>query len=388
MNILNPQQNTFAQEIAAAGSSDFRLPLVSVIIVNYNYGRFLNQAVDSVFGQTYPNMECIVVDNASTDESPEILDAIAARYPQTRIVHRTSNDGQSAASLDGFAAASGAYVIFMDADDLLLPQAAAAHMFAHLSLRVHVGFTSGDMLQSANDQIVVGTGEELNRYILSGKGRRKNLLRHYEHAFPPEWPPRGLAESLADRIHFVPHRTTRWVWSPTTGLCYRRDALRHFIDNPDLMGLRTGTDMYLAHAIGALHGSAIIDAPLFVYRIHGGNEFSRHPQLNRCKAFDESSNNNNDYGLRLLVDHLIAKIDRFYRLSRSPFDYVYALARLDRRDPNPNLPSWRQRSRAAGQLVDCSAEVAAAIGPWQTRALMLWFGVPLKLIVQTTHRSA
>ena len=45
------------------------LPLVSVIIINYNYGRFLRQAVDSVIGQTYPHVECIIVDNASTDES-------------------------------------------------------------------------------------------------------------------------------------------------------------------------------------------------------------------------------------------------------------------------------------------------------------------------------
>ena len=125
MNILNPQQGTFAQEIAAAGSSDFRLPLVSVVIVNYNYGRFLNQAVDSVFGQAYPNMECVVVDNASTDESPEVLGRDCGALPADAHYPRASNDGQSAASLDGFAAASGAYVDFMDADDLLLPQAAA-----------------------------------------------------------------------------------------------------------------------------------------------------------------------------------------------------------------------------------------------------------------------
>ncbi|MGP8233785.1 MAG: glycosyltransferase family 2 protein [Methylovirgula sp.] len=388
MNILNPHQSTLAQDTTAAGGSDFRLPLVSVVIVNYNYGRFLNQAVDSVFGQTYPNVECIVVDNASTDESPAVLESISARYPQARIIWRRSNDGQSAASLDGFAAASGAYVIFMDADDILLPQAAAVHMFAHLSLRVHVGFTSGDMLQSMGDQIVISTGEELNRYVLSGKGRRENLLRSYEHAFEPKWPPRGLAESLADKIHFVPHRTTKWVWSPTSGLCYRRDALRQFADNPGLASLRTGTDMYFAHAIGALYGSAIIDTPVFVYRIHQRNEFSRHPQLNRCKAYDGSSNNNNAYALQLLIDHLVTKADRFYQSTRSPLDYLHALTQLDQRDPDPKLPAWRRRSRVAGRLADHYASVAAALGPWKTRALMLRFGVPLTRIAQTATRNS
>jgi glycosyltransferase involved in cell wall biosynthesis len=54
-------------------SPPFSLPLVSVIIVNYNYGRFLQQAADSVFEQTYPNIEFIIVDNASTDESADVL---------------------------------------------------------------------------------------------------------------------------------------------------------------------------------------------------------------------------------------------------------------------------------------------------------------------------
>ncbi|MGB3281542.1 MAG: glycosyltransferase, partial [Methylovirgula sp.] len=76
----------------------FRLPLVSVIIVNYNYGAFLDQAVDSVFQQTYPHVECIVVDNASTDESPVVLAGIAARYPQAILVRRASNGGQTPAS--------------------------------------------------------------------------------------------------------------------------------------------------------------------------------------------------------------------------------------------------------------------------------------------------
>ena len=52
------------------------LPLVSVVIVNYNYGRFLEDAVESVRGQTYPNVECIIVDNASTDESGSVIDRL------------------------------------------------------------------------------------------------------------------------------------------------------------------------------------------------------------------------------------------------------------------------------------------------------------------------
>jgi len=69
-----------------------------VIIVNYNYGRFLKQAADSVFEQTYPNIEFIIVDNASTDESADVLLAISKQYPGTTILRRSDNGGQSLAS--------------------------------------------------------------------------------------------------------------------------------------------------------------------------------------------------------------------------------------------------------------------------------------------------
>ncbi len=53
--------------------ADAQLPVVSFIVVNYNYGRFLRQCIDLIFAQTYPAVECILVDNKSTDESRERL---------------------------------------------------------------------------------------------------------------------------------------------------------------------------------------------------------------------------------------------------------------------------------------------------------------------------
>ncbi len=81
---------------------NFHLPLVSVVVVNHNYGRYLEEAVESVFAQTYTNVECIIVDNASTDETPAVLATLLERYPQIEIVRRAANEGQTVATLDGF----------------------------------------------------------------------------------------------------------------------------------------------------------------------------------------------------------------------------------------------------------------------------------------------
>jgi glycosyltransferase involved in cell wall biosynthesis len=77
-DIARTQQVNLADKTT---SPPFNLPLVSVIIVNYNYGRFLTQAADFVFEQTYPNIECIIVDNASTDCSASVLLDISRQYP-------------------------------------------------------------------------------------------------------------------------------------------------------------------------------------------------------------------------------------------------------------------------------------------------------------------
>jgi glycosyltransferase involved in cell wall biosynthesis len=344
---------------AAMLDQAFCLPLVSVIVVNYNYGRFIEQAVDSVFQQTYPNVECIIVDNASTDESPSALAVIAERYRQAVIIRRASNDGQSAASLDGLAAASGAYVIFMDADDVLLTQAVEAHVFVHLSMRIHVGFTSGDMLQAVGDQIVLGTGQEFNRYVRSGRGLRPNVFRPYRHHFDVPWPPKSIVQSLAKKIHYVAPLSNNWIWSPTSGICYRRDALRLFSDNPELAQLRTGTDLYFACAINALCGSAIIDEPVFVYRLHGANMFSRQPQLNNCIGFDLSKvGDNNHKSYLLAVDHFVAQAERFSGRGWYRFYYAALLIRVDCKDggdararpagwPTPTKASSRRLARGS-----------------------------------------
>lgn len=353
-------------------------PLVSVIVVNFNYGRFLEEVVGSVLQQTYAHVECIVVDNASSDESSDVLDALCRRHAALHVIRRARNDGQTPASLDGLAASRGAYVIFVDADDVLLPTCVEAHVFAHLSLRVHVGFTSGDMLQVADGQIVVATGEDFNKYIRKGKGLRPELIRPYRGMGAGDsWPGAATVGRLAGKIHVVPPLHTSWIWSPTSGSCYRRDALLMFADNPDLATLRTGTDMYFGHAIGALSGSALIDEPVFAYRIHGGNIYTQRAQLDRTLNFKPGSSGDSNARARLLIiDHLVAEARRFAPNIWLRLNLVGLLARLDVADPDPALPRWRRRSRLAGRIVRDSDALSAALGPWLTRVLKLWSGVP------------
>jgi glycosyltransferase involved in cell wall biosynthesis len=95
-------------------------PLVSVVVTNHNYGRFLGQALESALTQDYAPVELVVVDDGSTDDSRDVLRSFG---PRVTAVFEDCG-GQAAAAGAGFAACAGEVVIFLDADDVLLPSAA------------------------------------------------------------------------------------------------------------------------------------------------------------------------------------------------------------------------------------------------------------------------
>jgi glycosyltransferase involved in cell wall biosynthesis len=99
------------------GVSDDAQPLVSVIIPTYNRANLLPETLDSVLAQTWPRMELIVVDDGSTDSTPN---ALAPFLDRLRYVYQ-DNRGRSAARNAGVSLATGKFVVFLDSDDLLLP---------------------------------------------------------------------------------------------------------------------------------------------------------------------------------------------------------------------------------------------------------------------------
>ena len=100
-------------------------PLVSGIIIFFNGEKYLEEAIASVFAQTYPNWELLLVDDGSTDASTSIAKRYAAQYPgKVRYLEhcKHQNRGMSASRNLGIAHANGDFVAFLDADDVWLPQ--------------------------------------------------------------------------------------------------------------------------------------------------------------------------------------------------------------------------------------------------------------------------
>lgn len=96
------------------------LPLISIIVPVYNVKNYLEKCLQSICGQTYKNLEIILIDDGSSDGSGELCDLFAQRDGRIRVIHQT-NAGQSAARNRGLAIAQGELLGFVDSDDWIEP---------------------------------------------------------------------------------------------------------------------------------------------------------------------------------------------------------------------------------------------------------------------------
>jgi glycosyltransferase involved in cell wall biosynthesis len=95
---------------------------VSVVVPNYNHGRFLTQCLAAIEAQTVKPYEVLLIDDASTDDSLDVIDRFAARLPRFRLVRHLANQGVIASMNEGLRLASGTHVLFAAADDWIEPE--------------------------------------------------------------------------------------------------------------------------------------------------------------------------------------------------------------------------------------------------------------------------
>lgn len=106
-------------------------PKVSVLISNYNYAKYISQAIESVLSQTYENFELIICDDGSTDNSKQIITEYCRRDSRIQLIAK-ENGGQASGFNAAFAASAGQLICFLDSDDLFHLTKLALMVEAHL----------------------------------------------------------------------------------------------------------------------------------------------------------------------------------------------------------------------------------------------------------------
>ena len=119
----------------------YEVPKVSVYIPAYNAIEFIDEAIESALNQTYTDLEVVIVNDGSTDNTGEFLDQLYGAHPRVSIIHQP-NGGISSASNTAINNCRGEYILQLDSDDALLPE--AAEMLVSVLEKNDVGFVYGD----------------------------------------------------------------------------------------------------------------------------------------------------------------------------------------------------------------------------------------------------
>lgn len=144
---------------------------ISVIIPVYNTEDRLKRCLDSVVAQTFKDFECIVVDDGSKDQSPQIIDEFAAKDSRFTAIHKP-NGGVSSARNEGLKVSKGEWVVFLDSDDSIKPN----HLEAMLSIvedGVDIIFTGYEQNIEENK---IAKGHQYDRHVYHGKDRIAEFL--------------------------------------------------------------------------------------------------------------------------------------------------------------------------------------------------------------------
>jgi glycosyltransferase involved in cell wall biosynthesis len=273
------------------GTEDPGAPLVSVIVTNHNYARFLTSCLENIRGQSYVNIECIVVDDASTDDSRDVLDEIvragefAGPGRTLQVIKLPVNAGMVGAACEGFKRSTGRYIIFFDADDIMLPHLVEAHVTAFFYSRIGVGISSTDMFYGQNDDIIRAGHPGFVHFIHAQGADSQVIFRKTPLPFSSgrEMSGPALALSPAELYHLPPEHLG-WAWAATSALCFRREMVEPMLRRvPKIAGV---LDAYLLRGIHPFTGAVLIDRPLVVYRIHAKNDWIKFPPIENFMNWD------------------------------------------------------------------------------------------------------
>lgn len=139
----------------------YQIPKVSVYIPAYNAVEYIEEAIESALNQTYTDLEVVVVNDGSTDSTGELLDSMFGNHPRVTIIHQ-ENGGISSASNTAIRNCKGEYILQLDSDDALLPE--AAEMLVAVLEKNDVGFVYGDAYLTDSEGIAYGRAYSWSMY--------------------------------------------------------------------------------------------------------------------------------------------------------------------------------------------------------------------------------
>lgn len=224
-------------------------PKVSIIIPVYNAQEYLQECIDSVLGQSFSNIEVVLVDDGSKDDSGKICDEYASKDGRVNVIHQ-ANAGVSVARNKGIEAANGEWIMFVDSDDFITSDA--------------VGKMIGQVTKAECQNIIAN-------FLEDGKGLTGNVvefdLSEYRDGF---WGGCIAGPDMFGPVYPEKLRQLPYLGTPCAKLFLRKTIVENNIRFP--LDVRFGEDsIFNMYVFKYAEKVVFVDEPVYVYRKHEGS---------------------------------------------------------------------------------------------------------------------
>jgi len=237
-------------------------PLVSIIINNYNYGVHLQEAIDGALNQTYKNVEVIVVDDGSVDNSREVI----ASYGNQIIAVLKENGGQASALNAGFKASKGDIICLLDADDIFLANK-VSEIVEWFQLNPSIDWVFNESLPM--------TSEDISKVDLTSILNPELDISH-----------KNNLQIIDFRTNIINAELPNFAPS-TSNLCFSRKILEKIFPLPEIKGFSglAICDLYLKYVAVGISTGYSSKKNLGIFRIHENNRYTTQ-EINNKRSID------------------------------------------------------------------------------------------------------
>ena len=267
------------------------LPKVSFIVITHNFSDFVCDCLTSIKNQTYKNIEIIVVDDVSKDDTVNKIKNLINENPSTdiKLIQNENNAGQLASFLNGLRIAQGQFVCSIDGDDILFPEYCAMHIETHM--RTPVAMTTCLQAEIDENNIIHtlnstdSPGKKISKFKIENKSFEDFLAYRNAQGINSE----GADVKVLDNNKYS---FATWHWGPTSSGMMRKAVCDMLLQIEKTRSLKITADKFMFSFCHLIGSSAVIKKVLFAYRRHTSNYSLANPVMGNKKYLKERTQNN------------------------------------------------------------------------------------------------
>ncbi len=260
------------------------LPKVSFIVITHNFSQFVEDCLNSIKNQTYKNIEIIVVDDVSKDDTTQKIEIFIKQNPSlsVKLIKNETNIGQLASFIEGLKQAEGQFVCSIDGDDILFPEYCAIHIETHL--KTPVALTSCLQAEIDENNVIhtLTSIDSPNKKEQNISVENKNFEEFCKYRSANDIDKENADVKILDNDKYS---FATWHWGPASSAMMRKSVCDMIILIEKARKLKITADKFLFSFCHLIGSSAIINKTLFAYRRHNTNYSMANPVLGNKKYY-------------------------------------------------------------------------------------------------------